>query len=248
VKLKTFATKVSGKLRRCVHRLMLRQRYGALAPIDKIVRVPISDVAYRIEDRPFLARGTPGTVVSGYPDLETFAHFLIRDKKYSSVIERFARGVPWRETELFRVQYAEWLRRKGTVRGCRTLAELERLYHERYDTLYEEIRRNGIDWQRFGRGVRPLYVHISEHGTFIWPSEGNHRFAICSVLGHVSLPCRVYSRHRTWQERREQMLADLLAGRPVESRLRTHPDMQDILEMVEPVQPVAALGRDRLAA
>ena len=224
-----------------------RSRFAALAPLDRVIEVPIAQIAYRIEDVEFLRRTPPGAIVPHFPDLQRFGGANRLDRKFASIIAHFREGVPWRETPLFSVDYAPRLAERR-IRGCATLAELEAYYVATYDPLYERIRREGVAADRFGRGVPPLYVHISEYGEFIWPAEGGHRLAICAALGHRSVPARIHARHRRWQALRDSVAADLAAGRAIDPALARHPDLGDLLRPAgAPAAPVAALPRVRPA-
>jgi hypothetical protein len=206
-------------------------RYRALADNNKILFIRISDIVYIWDDKEWKYLFSPGTIVSRYGDLEAFSNYCRRDEKNKSIRLHFKEGVPWHQTELFDVFYrSRFQRERGlTIRGCRNMAELHDLYKAKYDTLFREVEKNGIDYTGYGRGIAPLYVHISKHGEFIWTSDGQHRLAMCMALGLEEIPCRVYARHREWQRRRDALSDDLAVGRPVDPVLLAHPDMQDIV-------------------
>jgi hypothetical protein len=188
-------------------------RYRALADNNKILFIRISDIVYIWDDKEWKYLFSPGAIVSGYADLEAFSNYCRRDEKNKSIQHHFKEGVPWHQTELFDVFYrSRFQRERGlTIRGCRNMAELHDLYKAKYDTLFREVEKNGIDYTGYGRGIAPLYVHISKHGEFIWTSDGQHRLAMCMALGLEEIPCRVYARHREWQRRRDALNEEIAA-------------------------------------
>lgn len=206
----------------------LRRTYSALADPDKFITVSLDKIQYILSDKTFIKTGLRGDVVEGYMDLEAFESFLERDNKISSVIQHFTQGVPWMQTELFAKDYTEKLKLQH-VRGHRSLEQLEGYYKSSIEPLYESIKRRGLDYRQPDGSFRPMCVHVSEHGEIIWATDGNHRLGVCIVLGIHEFPCRVLTRHKAWQEKRERLMACVAAGDPIDPNLAAHPDMQDIV-------------------
>jgi hypothetical protein len=191
--------------------------------------VAYDDIDYHLEDKVFRRRYRSGSLVPFYPDLEEFSAFRKRDKKIDSVVLHFAEGVPWRDTPLFDERYRERLRLEGAVRGCRSLDELEEYYRRNYEPLYADIAAHGFRHAEYGKGIEPLYVHVSKYGELIWGSDGKHRLGMALALGFRWFPCRVFSRHAVWQKTRDALARDVAAGARIPERLAGHPDTQDIV-------------------
>jgi hypothetical protein len=153
--------------------------------------------------------------------------------KHQSIVQHFEQGIAWEDTLLFR-GYQRRLNAGERIRGCTSVAELKREYESSIDWLYARMKSKGFRVQRrlFRARWRDIpHVHIGRDGTFILGNDGNHRFAIASVLGIERLPFLVYARHAQWQALRER----IFAAHPDEidalltPELASHPDLTDVL-------------------
>lgn len=153
--------------------------------------------------------------------------YMSYNKKYRGVEQRYVEGLPWRETVLFQ-QYAENLPQEALPKGARDLDELERIYEQRYDSLFRALKEDGF--RPAGNGVRPVYVCIDREGGIYYTVDGNHRLAMALVLGIRKIPVQVLRRHKDWQIRREALCRKLRVGgsAELESELLGHGDLRDL--------------------
>lgn len=114
--------------------------------------------------------------------------------KYRAIKEHFADGRPWEETELFQDIYKRRLR-TGHVRGETTFEGLVRQYNTRVDGLAESLKRDGFQLLRPNGREHPLPgLYVGRKGLFIG-NQGNHRLAICQVLGIREIAGKIICRH-----------------------------------------------------
>jgi hypothetical protein len=155
-----------------------------------------------------------------------------RGGKYRSLMLHFREGRRWTETPIFR-RYAARFNRGEVIRGCRSIEELERVYQEDMDGLYESLRRRGFLSRRlFIRRRKDLpNVYLGRDGEIIFGAEGNHRLALAKVLGLNEIPCRVLERHPQWAALRLRLMKmDLVARKEsISPALADHPDLRKLL-------------------
>ena len=153
--------------------------------------------------------------------------YMAYNPKYESARQRYVLGMRWRDTDLFK-QFSTDLPSKRLPGGAKDLAELERIYEQRYDSLYEALKEEGF--QPAGDGVRPVYVCIDWDGKIYYTVDGNHRLAMVLVLGIRKIPVKVLRRHKLWQLRRDDLCRKLRRGEVSgdDRDLLTHPDLQDL--------------------
>ncbi len=153
--------------------------------------------------------------------------YMAYNPKYESAKQRYVQGMPWRETDLFK-QFSADSPSKPLPGGARNLDDLERIYEQRYDSLYEALKEGGF--RPAGDGVRPVYVCIDHDGKMYYTVDGNHRLAMVLVLGIRKIPVKVLRRHKLWQLMRDELCGKLRQGELSEKDLEmlTHPDLQDL--------------------
>lgn len=118
---------------------------------------------------------------------------LATTAKHRAIREHFVDGRPWIETDLFRLNYAERLKREP-IKHRTTLRELADLYDDKVGALYRSMKRIGFD-----RKVRQLpHVAIGRAGEILLTNQGNHRIAIAKILGIETVYCIVQCRHLSW--------------------------------------------------
>lgn len=138
--------------------------------------------------------------------------------KYRSVVDRFERGVPWEETDIYQEAIERIQAGEPHWNGCRTVDAVERRT-EHVDRLYETIREEGFKSQaelrgadvrstllsgRFDRSKTDVTVAIGRDGTILFV-DGNHRLAIAHTLDLLEIPVRVVVRHDRWQAIRNEV-------------------------------------------
>jgi hypothetical protein len=200
----------------------------------------LADASKPIKIRPHLIRSKvqasldlelyPNAILPGDWDLGPIA---VDDTfKHQSIRQHFVGGLPWRETELFKI-YADRIRNGKVVRGRRTLDELLEDY-SRIDALFEDMKRQGFslpDRQQEKPGALP-HVHIGRRGEILYGRAGNHRLAIAKILNLDFIPCLVRARHADWQAMRERLFAVARESRrpQLAQDLADHPDLADLLD------------------
>jgi len=112
--------------------------------------------------------------------------------KHKSVFQRYAEGLPWEETDIFKNQYSRGFRKSKQLRDCISLEQLAKLYYDRVDGLFASMEKHGFLSHVDGRQVDIPYGHIASDGEPMLGNEGNHRVAMAKVLGldHVLLAIR----------------------------------------------------------
>jgi hypothetical protein len=201
-----------------------RLRYRAVANPYAVRWIDPSAVCRKLATGWRLREEPPGTILDGDWDLAVTA--ITDSDKFRGVVERFALGVSWEETSLFRNRLSMQLERRGEVRGMRSLEDLADDYRERIDRLYRVIETDGFQPPSFRRRIAPAYAYIGRSGDFIWGPGGNHRLAIAHVLGLETIPVIVHVRHASWQRLRENVAAAGAAG--LSEELLSHPDLHDL--------------------
>lgn len=169
-----------------------------------------------------------GSVVDGKWDES--GEPILDDRCYKSMLQHFEKGVPWKETPLFR-----WLMERiesGDPTAWKREQYLSRL--QSIDGLYEQIEQKGYLSQRelfelspaetlqanndcIHPYVNEVGVDISRRGRLLWRSGGRHRLFIAKLLDLPEIPVKIWSRHREWQKTRSEESVD-----------KDHPDLQNL--------------------
>ena len=161
------------------------------------------------------------------PRLTEREAYMAYNPKYESAKQRYVQGMRWRDTVLFK-QFSTFAPSKPLPGGARDLEELERIYEQRYDRLYQALKEEGF--RPAGHEVRPVYVCIDRDGKMYYTVDGNHRLAMVLVLGIRKIPVKVLRRHKLWQLRRDELCRKLGQGELSQKDHDTlaHPDLQDL--------------------
>lgn len=116
--------------------------------------------------------------------------------KFRSMVQRYQDGALWRDTDLFTDTYTRRLKRDGHIGGVRTLADLADQYHRRFDTMAEQMRREGFRLADDRGRPHPLpSLLIGRDGDVFIGNQGNHRLALAQVLGLRTFAGKVTCRH-----------------------------------------------------
>lgn len=116
---------------------------------------------------------------------------LEKTSKHRSIVQHFVDGVPWENTDLFKNQYAVRFARGETVRGAKTIAELAESYRDRMDGMFKDLKERGF---RVASTVLP-HVHIGHDGVMILGNDGNHRIAMCKIIGITKISVAIKTVH-----------------------------------------------------
>ena len=124
-------------------------------------------------------------------DLER--RFALADAaKYRSIVQRYAEGRRWEETELFADLYRRRLESGDSVRGAATMRELVAQYYSRVDGMFADMKRRGF----VANGALPKLL-IGRDGEVFIGNQGNHRLAMAHVLGLDRFAGEVICKHRS---------------------------------------------------
>ena len=120
------------------------------------------------------------------------------------VREIFVDGVAVRDSEQYRDMSARVSdrRAKGSVWGCRTVADVDRYFHQLLE-MYEDMRCHGYR-PHTDLGTSPheeVKVHVGRGGDLIKASGGNHRVSFAKLLELPSIPVLVRGLHRDYLRR-----------------------------------------------
>lgn len=172
-----------------------------------------------------------------------------------SMFRHFEDGIPWEETKQY-LEVRSKLRRGQEWRGCTTEKELLE-YLQRYDRLFEKIRKEGYKSQAELLDKEPsvtksqnrdakrprlneIGVNIGRNGELYWQFKGQHRLCLAQLLKLDSVPAVVVARHKRWQQIRNE-IRDADDVEDLSDRARRHlghPDLDDIT-------PVSGTTTDR---
>lgn len=206
-----------------------RLRWSAVADPFKTVRIPPDEIERYTDE--FRKWESVGLIATGNWDRQ--AESIEEFPKYRACVDRFVHGVSWEETDA--IPYVlDRIEEEGEWDGCTTPEEV----HDRYETmdeLYHSIRENGFESvadlhperHEDKRSFDYVAVHVGRNGELIFGLSGCHRLAIARILDDVTeIPVWIRARHAGWQRTREAV-----AGREsVREPLRSHPDLQDLIE------------------
>jgi hypothetical protein len=109
--------------------------------------------------------------------------------KHRSITQRYAEGLRWEDTDLFRTAYAERIQREP-IRGEATMKGLLAQYYGRVDQMFESLKRNG-----FQEGARLPKLLIGRDGEIFIGNQGNHRLAMANVLKLKRIAGEIICRH-----------------------------------------------------
>lgn len=109
--------------------------------------------------------------------------------KHRAIHQRYAQGLPWEETVLFRETYRRRIANEP-IRGCPSLKELLAQYYTRVDGMFADLKRNGF------RSDQPLpKLLIGRGGEVFIGNQGNHRLAMAHVIGLKRFAGEIVCRH-----------------------------------------------------
>lgn len=109
--------------------------------------------------------------------------------KHRAISERYEKGRRWEETELFGSIYARRFAAGESVRGETTMKALLAQYYGRVDGMFESLRSEGFKVD----DPMPLFL-LGRGGEVFIGNQGNHRLAMCRVLG-IEIAGRIKCRH-----------------------------------------------------
>jgi hypothetical protein len=221
--------KVSQLIAAPLGRLKNRMIYSRIANPDKTIWVDQKSIQHWYTGNRYDEITWPGQIKGG-----DWSHKLVTRKErlrnrsgYIGLKERFREGKPWRETRLFREKHAQLLQNRGEVKGIDNMEQLERYYEERYDSLFEKIKKEGLlPADERNPQIDPIYIHIGPVGELIYTVDGNHRLYMAEILGIKKMPVKVWMRHADWQGVREKILNN--SGSALDSSLKKYLDHPDI--------------------
>jgi len=153
-----------------------------------------------------------------------------RTGTYKSLVERFEYGKDWSETSMFRdttmkkrkdidILY-ESIKNKGYIPTSELIKNSD----------MNEMKENSPHKVNIGCKKYPdeCCIGVGRNGELIRLAGGSHRVSISKILSLEKIPVLVLTRHKQWQQFRDEIQNN---GLP-ESRehLRDHPDLRDVLE------------------
>lgn len=216
-----------------------RRAYDAPADPWALLSVPPADVSH-YNDALRLNWGL-GRVQGGDWDGDEHCRQMRETRLYRSLEQRFDHGGDWAETDLYRWA-RERFERGASVRGYDTLEEFREVRCAYIDELYRSIEQAGYQpnaaathdpasddnafEDAYANHLDPL-VAIGRSGEIYW-LEGNHRFAIASLLDLEEIPVLVLARHDRWQAIRDRVAAPADAVPSTLDVSLEHPDLQDV--------------------
>jgi hypothetical protein len=115
---------------------------------------------------------------------------LVAAVKHRSIVQRYAEGLEWEETDLFVDTYARRIAEEP-IRGERTIEGLLEQYRTRVDAMFEDMRANG-----FRADATPPILLIGRDGEVFIGNQGNHRLAMAQVIGLDRIAGEVICRHK----------------------------------------------------
>lgn len=204
-----------------IRRLLQPNRYTDAEPF-KIVWVGPDDIEHYSTDPPYYW----GRVSGGNWERVEFTEHPV----YRALKKRFVEGRTWEEA----------LSKTGLRGNSNTEPKrIDRLHatiaKDGYKTQEEILSENSDEARKRNNDTaHPLMneigVCIDQNGEFIWRHVGQHRLCIAKILGIDELPVQVRSRHRDWQDIRDEIRRaehkDELSERA--NAFLSHPDLRDI--------------------
>ncbi len=158
---------------------------------------------------------------------------------YQTSKQRFKEGRKWEDTNLY--QYLLRNISNGIIRwGLTNKEELDELFR-RFDSLYYEIKRNGIKPKRELSSSKSwlakfdiktifddITVDIGRDGQFLIV-HGKHRLSIAKLLDIPKVPITIIKRHKKWMDFRKNLIfffRNYQRGKPYQ--VLSHPDLRNI--------------------
>jgi len=206
--------------------------YTAVANPYKIQMVNHSLITKYLKEIPWEKRWEVwGGIVAGRWDIKNTIH-IEEYPHYQAFHNHFKHDIPWEDTCI--IDYVvNSKQKKLPYKGLKTKQQLRNFYvsyYEKYDDLYDEIKKNGFQTVPMeGLGIkRAPHTAIGRDGELIFRGNGHHRIAIAKILELNEIPVYTYVRHKKWQELRESIYHNGLPEKDEE--LRHHPDLQDVID------------------
>lgn len=216
-------------------------RFDCIAPVNKTIWIKIEDVFGWYRGDRYNQFTYQGQIRGGdwSGKITKSEQMLNNSFKYEAVIQRFEHGEMWGNTRLFTKRHAKDYQKRKKIHGMSNMEELEKYYEKRYDSLFRKIKENGIlPATEENPRIAPIYIHINKNGEFLYTVDGNHRLAMCKVLGIKKIPVQVWMRHKEWQQKREIMLggdANSEEKRVLLEKYKHHPDIVSELNQAKSI-------------
>lgn len=128
--------------------------------------------------------------VDGDWDLER-RYPLSEAVKHRSIVQRYAEGKKWEETDLFTQVYCRRFENGEMVRGEATLEALVSQYYSRVDGMFKDLKRKGFR----SKCALPKLL-VGRDGEIFIGNQGNHRLAMAQVIGLEKIAGEVICRHK----------------------------------------------------
>jgi|GEM_PF-2249274 hypothetical protein len=213
-----------------VCRTLNTRKHRSIAPLNKNIEIDINNVYGWYRGNRYSQITYPGQIKGGdWSGRITEKNKALKNSsKFRAIVERYEKGLQWKETELFKKRYRADLDRGKKINGLENLKEIEMYYREYYDKLYMNLKINGvIEASKSRPEIAPIYIHIGENGEILYTVDGNHRLYMCMVLGIESIPVRVWLRHEKWQQKREILFGEKKTDLQSDliDKYSTHPDI-----------------------
>lgn len=122
---------------------------------------------------------------------------LERSAKHRAIVERYAEGKRWEETDLFLDVYARRFEKGDNVRDAGSFKGLIQQYYDRVDGMFKAMERDGFRTED-GRG-KPVPLPgllIGRGGEVFLNNQGNHRVAMAKVIGLKRIAGSIKCRHK----------------------------------------------------
>lgn len=135
-------------------------------------------------------------VVGGDWDIER-RYPLETNVKHLAIVQRYAEGRRWEDTDLFRDIYARRLAGGGHVRGEASIEALAAQYYDRVDGMFRDMEVNGFRIESPKGKKYPLpALMMGRDGDVFLGNQGNHRVAMARVIGLSQIAGEIVCRHR----------------------------------------------------
>lgn len=209
-----------------VHRGVGLSRYTDADPF-KYIYVDPNSIQYYYSGPP---RGW-GRVVGGEWDLDRQP--LSEHAVFSSIKDHFVHGTEWKNTDLWDRYLQQGLSREEISSNLNQIESLyESIKTNGYKSQQELLRINTEDTHRRNNdAIHPVLnevaVNIFRDGELGKKYSGNHRLAIARALGIDQIPVLVRTRHRKWQQIRDEIRRSEAAPSDID---KTHPDLNDLFD------------------
>lgn len=143
-----------------------------------------------------------GMVKDGDWDKERYA--IKEHPKYQACKGRAEEGKSWDETGIIDHMTKKLEESGGNEieHGCSSREDIEQIYNQERENLYQNIKINGFDEDISNVCCR---IHIGRNGEMILASGGRHRLFFSKVLEINKIPVRVLWRHQQWQSLRKEV-------------------------------------------